>query len=131
MTKIYKKKRNKIKGLDINTETIIFINIQKSNIIITLTDTQGKIIDWFSSGCLGLKGFRKHTPLAAKSLAFTLFERTKNFDKKQFKLRVKGHNAVKNVLLKYISYQDLNIIDLKDITSLPRNGCKPQKRRKL
>lgn len=131
MVKVYKRKRNKIKGLDIHTETIIYINIQKSNIIITITDSHGKIIDWFSSGCLGLRGFRKHTPFAAKSLAFMLYEKTKTFAKKQFILKVKGHNAVKNVLLKYISYQNLNVIDLKDITSLPLNGCKPQKRRKL
>ena len=131
MVKKYKKNRNKLQELVVNYDTIIYINIQKSNIIITLTDLNGKIIDWVSSGCLGFTGFRKHSPLAARELSLALLEKTEHFNKKNFILKVKGQNAIKKILLKYISQQNLNIIKMQEISSVAFNGCKAQKRRKL
>src|SRR5690606_27483088 len=99
MVKKYKKNRNKLQELIVNYDTIIYINIQKSNIIITLTDLNGKIIDWISSGSLGFTGFRKHSALAARELAIALVEKTQYFNKKNFTLKVKGQNAIKKILL--------------------------------
>lgn len=131
MAKTYKRKLQKLDPTSIKDETIIYVNIQHSNVIITLTDSSGYVRDWFSSGSLGLRGFRKTSPLAAKLLASQLFERTKDYANKNFRLRIKGINPIKNPLLKYISLYNINILELKELSMIPLNGCRPQKRRKL
>lgn len=131
MTRVYKRKLTKFDPSSINGETIIYINIQNNNVIITLTNSSGHVIDWFSSGSLGLRGFRKTSPLAAKLLALQLYNKTKDFGTKIFRVKVKGLNSIKKPLLKYISLQKLNIIELKELSMIPFNGCRPQKRRKL
>src|SRR5574337_560125 len=40
-----------------------------NNTIVTLTDTQGNVIAWGSSGAAGFKGSRKSTPYAAQLAA--------------------------------------------------------------
>jgi len=41
-----------------------FIQATYNNTIITLTDMQGNVISWASSGGEGFKGLRKSTPFA-------------------------------------------------------------------
>ena len=131
MSKNYKRKQNKLDPTLVKSEIIIYINVNYNNIIITITNSTGHVIDWFSSGSLGLKGFRKTSALAAKLLALHLFERTKNFANKNFRIKVKGFNAIRKALLKYISMQNFNVLELKELSNVPFNGCKPRKRRKL
>lgn len=131
MTRIYKRKFTKLDTSLIKEETTIYIHVQHNNIIITLTDPKGRVIDWLSSGSLGLKGFRKTSPLAAKLLALNLYEKTKDFANKSFRIKVKGFNAIRKALFKYISLQNINILEMEDLTMIPFNGCRPQKRRKL
>lgn len=131
MVSNYMRKLKKPEGTKIKGEIIIYINVQYNNVIVTLTNLGGQVVEWFSSGSLGLKGFRKTSPLAAKHLATVLFERTKNYADKAFILKIKGINTIKKALLKYIGLRGLNIIKLEELSRIPFNGCRPQKKRKL
>lgn len=128
---IMKSKKKKFNNKKVDFDTIIFISVSKNNIIISITNMHGLIIDWFSSGCLKLKGFRKSSPLAAKLVAQTLNERIKNYEKQNFILKIKGFGFLKKMLLKYIATYNFNIIKLYDITKIAFNGCKAKKKRKL
>ena len=46
-----------------------FIRATYNNTIITLTDMQGNVISWATSGGEGFKGSRKSTPFAAQMAA--------------------------------------------------------------
>lgn len=131
MPKIYKRKRNRLQELTVDFKTIIYIRFQKSNVIITITNIQGKTIDWFSSGSIGFSGFRKASPLAAKELARKLYEKVRTYELKDFILKVKGFNEIKKAVLKYIALYKLKFSKMYELTMFPLNGCKPQKRRKL
>jgi|SRR5690554_982775 len=131
MIKVYKKKRYKKQNLNVNFETIIFVNIQKGNIIISITNMKGDIINWFSSGCLKLKGFRKGSPLAAKLMSNCLVDRLQNYNIKKFVLKIRGQGLIKKMFLKYLALTKLNILKLYDISNIAFNGCKKQKQRKL
>jgi Ribosomal protein S11 len=131
MNKVYKRKLNKFDPSTIKEETTIYIHVQHNNIIITLTNPKGEVIGWLSSGSIGLRGFRKTSPLAAKLLSFNLFEKIKGFENKNFKLKIRGFNAIRKALLKYISLYNIKVIEMEDLTMIPFNGCRPQKRRKL
>lgn len=131
MPKKYKRKRNRLQELKVDFNTIIYIRFQKSNVIITITTTEGKTIDWFSSGSIGFSGFRKASPLAAKELARKLYDKVKTYSVKNFILKVKGFNEIKKAVLKYIALCRIRFYKMEELTMFPLNGCKPQKRRKL
>ncbi|HSE41009.1 MAG TPA: 30S ribosomal protein S11, partial [Acidobacteriota bacterium] len=48
---------------------IVHIQATFNNAIITITDLQGNVVSWASSGTLGFKGSRKGTPFAAQQAA--------------------------------------------------------------
>ena len=50
----------------------IYIKATFNNTIVTITDKQGNVIGWSSTGVQGFKGSRKSTPFAARVLQMTL-----------------------------------------------------------
>jgi small subunit ribosomal protein S11 len=85
---------------------IAHVHASFNNTIITITDRQGSALAWASSGGQGFKGSRKSTPFAAQVAAETA-----------------GRAA-----------QDQGIIrinSISDVTPVPHNGCRPQKRRRI
>ena len=57
-----KQKRNVPSG-------IAYINSTFNNTIVTISDTNGDVISWASSGSSGFKGAKKGTPFAAQTAA--------------------------------------------------------------
>ena len=51
------------------TVGIVHIKSSFNNTIVSVTDTDGNVISWSSSGAVGLKGSRKSTPYAAQMAA--------------------------------------------------------------
>ncbi|MGB9800638.1 MAG: 30S ribosomal protein S11, partial [Thermanaerothrix sp.] len=47
----------------------VYINASFNNTIVTVTDQQGNVVCWASSGSAGFKGSRKSTPFAARLAA--------------------------------------------------------------
>ncbi|HSM66209.1 MAG TPA: 30S ribosomal protein S11, partial [Ilumatobacteraceae bacterium] len=48
---------------------IVHIKSSFNNTIVSITDTEGNVIAWASSGGVGFKGSRKSTPYAAQQAA--------------------------------------------------------------
>ena len=51
------------------TVGIVHIKSSFNNTIVSITDTEGNVISWASSGGVGFKGSRKSTPFAAQMAA--------------------------------------------------------------
>src|SRR5678816_661301 len=68
------------------------VSIQASfnNTKITITDAQGNVIAWSSSGSLGFKGSRKGTPFAAQQAATTAATNAKDHGLKSVDVRIQG-----------------------------------------
>jgi len=47
----------------------VYIKATFNNTIVTITDNQGNVIGWSSTGAHGFKGSRKSTPFAARVAA--------------------------------------------------------------
>ena len=54
---------------------VVHIKSSFNNTIVTITDTQGNVIAWASSGNVGFKGSKKSTPYAAQLAAETAARR--------------------------------------------------------
>ncbi|NJS41274.1 30S ribosomal protein S11 [Candidatus Gracilibacteria bacterium] len=102
-----------------------------NNSIITLTDLEGKVIAWSSSGKIGFKGTKKSTPFAAQKATEEMIEKLRSLDTKSVHLEIWGAGLGRDSFLRTIQGTDLQIESIKDKTSFPFGGTKPKKRRRV
>lgn len=122
-TRTRKKKRNV-------TEGIAHVNASFNNTIITVTDKQGNVLAWGSSGNSGYKGSRKSTPFAAQVAVEKVSNIVKEFGMKNMEIWVKGPGAGRESAIRALNAQGFVINSINDMTPIPHNGCRPPKRRK-
>jgi small subunit ribosomal protein S11 len=109
-----------------------FIQATYNNTIITLTDMQGNVISWASSGGAGFKGSRKSTPFAAQTAAKTAAQNAiDNAGLQTVEVFVKGPGIGREAAVRSLFQSGLNVTKIKDVTPVPHNGCRPKKRRRV
>jgi small subunit ribosomal protein S11 len=108
-----------------------YIQSTFNNTIITLTDPQGNVIAWGSSGTVGFKGSRKGTAYAAQRAAETAARRGMEHGLRQIDVYVKGPGSGREAAIRSLQAAGLNITSIKDVTPVPHNGCRPPKRRRI
>jgi small subunit ribosomal protein S11 len=122
-------KKNKVKiKLPI---AIINLRAEFNNTIITLTDLEGKVLSWSSSGKVGFKGSKKSTPFAAQKATEEVLEKLKQFDSKSVHLKIWGAGLGRDSFLRTIQATDIVIESIKDTTGFPFGGVRQKKRRRV
>ena len=109
----------------------IYISSSYNNTIITLTDSQGKVLGWASAGSIGFKGTKKATPYAASKVAEAMSQITNKFGIDKIAVLVKGIGSGRESAIRSLIARGLNVISIKDITPIPHNGCRPPKVRRV
>ena len=102
-----------------------------NNTIVTITDVQGNVISWASSGGLGFKGSRKSTPYASQLTAETAAKAAMEHGLKSVEVFVKGPGSGREAAIRSLQAAGLEISSIKDVTPIPHNGCRPPKRRRV
>ena len=69
------------------------IHASFNNIIISLTNNQGQVISWASSGKMGFRGSKKNTPYAAQQAALDCAKVAYDLGMRKVKVYVKGPGA--------------------------------------
>ena len=111
---------------------LAYIHASFNNTIITLTDPQGGVIAWSSAGTKGFKGSRKGTPFAAQVAAEDAARKAVDAcGMRSVTVRVKGPGAGRESALRALQASGIRISFIKDITPIPHNGCRPEKRRRV
>ncbi|OHD68301.1 MAG: 30S ribosomal protein S11 [Spirochaetes bacterium RBG_16_49_21] len=109
-----------------------YVQATYNNTIITLTDMQGNVIAWASSGGEGFKGSRKSTPFAAQMAAKTAAQNAiDNAGLQNVEVYVKGPGIGREAAVRSLFQAGLKISKIKDVTPVPHNGCRPKKRRRV
>ena len=108
-----------------------YIQSTFNNTIITLTDPQGNVIAWASSGTAGFKGSRKGTPYAAQLAARDAARRAMEHGLRQIEVYVKGPGSGREAAIRSLQSSGLYITSIRDVTPIPHNGCRPPKRRRV
>jgi small subunit ribosomal protein S11 len=102
-----------------------------NNSIITISDSDGNALCWSSAGTSGFKGTRKATSYAAQIAAKEVALKAIEFGVKKLEIILKGKGTGKETCLRTLSLAGFDIISIEDKTSVPHNGCRPPKKRRL
>ncbi len=102
-----------------------------NNTIITITDPQGNVLCWATSGASGFKGSKKSTPFAAQIAADKAAKKAKDFGMKKIDVLVKGPGSGRESSIRSIQAAGLQINSITDTTPIPHNGCRQPKRRRV
>ena len=110
---------------------VAHVNASFNNTIVTITDAQGNTIAWSSSGQQGFKGSRKSTPFAAQVAAETAGRAAQDQGIKTLDVRIKGPGPGRESSVRALASLGIRINSISDVTPVPHNGCRPQKRRRI
>jgi small subunit ribosomal protein S11 len=108
-----------------------YIQSTFNNTIVTLTDPEGNVISWGSSGTSGFKGSRKGTPYAAQMAAREAVRKAMMHGLRQVEVYVKGPGSGREAAIRSLQSSGLYITGIRDITPIPHNGCRPPKKRRV
>jgi len=110
---------------------IVHIQATFNNTIITVTDTNGNVISWCTSGSKGFKGSKKGTPFAAQLASETACKKAVEHGMRSVVVYVRGPGAGRESALRAISRAGIRVTAIRDLTPIPHNGCRPPKRRRI
>ena len=102
-----------------------------ASFIITITDRQGGALSWASSGGQGFKGSRKSTPFAAQVAAEVAGRAAQEQGIKNLDVKIKGPGPGRESSVRALAALGIRINSISDVTPVPHNGCRPQKRRRI
>ncbi len=110
---------------------VAHVNSSFNNTMITITDAQGNTIAWASSGSLGFKGSRKSTPYAAQVAAEDAGRKAMEHGMRTLEIEVKGPGSGRESALRALQAVGFAVTSIRDVTTIPHNGCRPPKRRRV
>ena len=122
-------KKKKLKKNVLNG--IAYVQSTFNNTIVSIADTNGNIISWASAGQKGFKGSRKSTPYAAQVAADSAAEKALAVGMKILSVEDKGPGSGRETALRALQARGFKIISIKDTTSMPHNGTRPPKKRRV
>lgn len=109
----------------------LYVTATFNNSIITLTDSSGNTLAWSSSGNAGFKGARRATPFAAISAVEKVAQKAKGFGMSQVEVYIKGPGPGRDASIRALKNAGLNITMIADVTPMPHNGPRAEKRRRV
>jgi small subunit ribosomal protein S11 len=121
------KRRNK----RVDANGVAHVNASFNNTIVTLTDREGEVISWSSTGKVGFKGSKKSTPYAAQMAATDAARVAMSMGLRRVEVWVKGPGVGREAAVRSLQGAGLEISAIKDVTPIPHNGCRPPKRRRV
>ncbi len=110
---------------------VAHIKASFNNTVVTMTDLNGDVLCWASSGSIGFKGSRKSTPFAAQRAAENAAQQAQKLGVRQVEVRVKGPGSGRESAIRALQAAGLEIKSIEDVTPLPHNGCRPRKKRRV
>ncbi len=103
----------------------------ENNTIISITDMDGKVLAWASSGSSGFKGTRKSTPYAAKVAAERVMTMVQPYGIQAMQIEVKGIGPGREQAIRGLQVAGVNFDAIIDVTPIAHGGCRKPKPRRV
>ena len=102
-----------------------------NNTIMCISDKGGNVLSWASGGNVGFKGTRKSTPFAAQIAAQQVAKGAQEAGMQEIDVIVKGPGPGRESAIRSLQAAGLQVNQIKAVTPIPHNGCRPPKRRRV
>jgi len=125
------------KGAQSSTQTSIvkkgrmYITATFNNTLATVTDQEGNVLAWTSSGTAGFSGARRATPFAATKTVTQLIEKLRKYETEELEVYLSGAGSGREASLRALKSSGLRLNLIADITPIPHNGVRPKKKRRI
>ncbi|HVL38139.1 MAG TPA: 30S ribosomal protein S11 [Fimbriimonadaceae bacterium] len=110
---------------------IAHIHSSFNNTHVTITDPQGNVLSWATSGHVNFKGSRKGTPFAAQVAAENASRKAQDHGVRRVDVQVRGPGSGRETAVRALQASGLEVTSISDVTPVPHNGCRPPKRRRV
>ena len=111
---------------------IVHIEATYNNTKVALTNREGDIVTWSSSGSLGFKGAKKGTPFAAAKVGELIGDRAKTLGVREIAVVVAGVGSGRESAIRsFVAKSGATITSIQDRTPVPFNGPRPKKPRRV
>jgi len=105
----------------------VVVTSSYNNTILTMTDYNGNVLCWSSSGTVGFSGSKKSTAYAATKAAEDLVAKAQKYGVNEVTVVVKGMGMGRQAAVKGIRGAGLKITSLSDYTPIPHGGSASRK----
>jgi len=125
------KSRTKKKVKRVVSDGVAHIHATFNNTIVTISDRQGNTLTWATAGGSGFRGSRKSTPFAAQVAAERAGQAAQEMGMKNLEVMVKGPGPGRDSAVRALNAIGFKISRIDDVTTIPHNGCRPPKKRRV
>jgi small subunit ribosomal protein S11 len=129
-TKVVRAKAKK-STLKVTESGKVFVLATFNNTLVTITNEKGETVSWSSAGAAGFKGTRKSTPFAATTAVENAAKKALERGIRSVEVYIKGPGAGRDAALRAIKSAGLSISLIADITPIPHNGPRAEKKRRI
>lgn len=129
-----RKDRSKLPGkpqVGKQLDAVVHITATFNNTIVTVTDIRGNVLFWSSAGKQGFKGSKKATPFSAQTVGEAIGRKALAYGIRDLKVKVSGPGPGRESAVRALYGVGMKVLALVDTTTIPHNGCKSPKRRRV
>lgn len=105
----------------------MYVTATFNSTLVSVTDDQGNVLCWSTTGEAGFTGSRKSTPYAATITIENAITKARNYGMTQMDVYIKGPGPGRDVALRVLRAQGVRVGMIADMTPIPHNGTKPRK----
>ena len=127
---LFAKKKKKSKRRSI-LEGVCHIKATYNNTLVSISEPNGDVIAWSSSGASGFKGARKSTPYAAQVASDNAIQKAKVYGLERVHVIIDGVGSGREQAMRGITANQIEILSIQDTTAVPHNGCRKRKARRV
>ena len=125
------KTKAKKSNLIVTEKGNVYVSATFNNTLITITNDKGETIAWASAGAAGFKGTRKSTPYAATTAMEQAAKKAMDKGLRSVDVFIKGPGSGRDAALRGIKSAGLSISQIADVTPMPHNGPRAEKKRRI
>lgn len=109
----------------------VYIQASYNNTLIYITDITGNVLLWKTAGSEGFKGSKKSTPYAAQIASKSVAKEAKDlYGLTSVEVFIKGPGPGREAAIRGLANY-FKVTYIADVTSIPHNGCRPAKERRV
>ena len=119
------------KGSKNVTKGIVHVVATFNNTIVSVSDERGNILGWSSAGKMGFRGSRKGTAYAAQVVSQDACRQAMGHGLREVEVRLRGAGSGRESAVRAVQALGVEVTNIKDVTHMPHNGCRPPKARRV